>query len=296
MGARKSTAASRLRSAQKYIASAEHRHRQAIKDIARLRPAERRLENVRAERLLLAGNGERAAYSRFDVERALYLYLSDGGSASISTHVSDVRDIGGEWGDREGPEAAAISEAETGVSVTSMRRTRNVFGKRASSPHRGRKNRGPLPRGAGNPPALMVRRADLQRVMRMIPARSAEVAFWRAVADLEFKEVGDIYAYSSQAAQKAYRKALTDLQTALNLGQSGVGRTGRERQLEAQDVARHAELVTLEIDLGHVVAWLRVQERRAAQMQMRLTRLYRDLPQLELEAISETRASDQMAA
>jgi len=151
MGARKSTAASRLRSAQKYIASAEHRHRQAIKDIARLRPAERRLENVRAERLLLAGNGERAAYSRFDVERALYLYLSDGGSASISTHVSDVRDIGGEWGDDEGPEAAAISEAETGVSVTSMRRTRNVFGERASSPHRGRKNRGPLPRGAGNP-------------------------------------------------------------------------------------------------------------------------------------------------
>jgi len=130
----------------------------------------------------------------------------------------------------------------------------------------------------------------------MVPARSAEVAFWRAVADLEFQDVGNIYAYSSQAAQKAYRKALTDLQTALNLGQSGVGCTGRERQLEAQDVARYAELVTQEAELGRVVARLRVQERRAAQMQVRLTRLYRDLPRLELEAISETRASDQMAA
>ena len=224
---------------------------------AQLAPVEAQLTSVREElrRLATRESPSGTGYSRFEIERALRLYMGDGDALSSDPHPLDVRDIHGRYPDDDEPEGAKLPKLSWSLHVSSRPRSRNVFGERMSWPGRGRKNRGPLPRGAGPQPARIVRRVDLQRAMRAVSVRSAEVAFMRGVLDWRFSEIAAHYAYSEQAAQKAYGKALKDLQTALN------GATS-----ETTD----AELLAREADLERLVAGRRYWLRQAMQLDARL--------------------------
>src|SRR4249919_3644204 len=179
-----STAASRLRSMWKYIASAEHRLGSAVKQTERLRHALFSLNEVREELQgmdVTDSDWHAGMYSQRDVERALLRYLQDGERARLQVRVDGWREVFGSYADDEEiPAGGNTSEADVGIMVTPMPRTRNVFGERLSSPKAGRMDRRRLPRDAGPVPALMLGRADLQRAMRSVSRRSAEITFLRS--------------------------------------------------------------------------------------------------------------------
>lgn len=273
MGDTHSTPQSRLRSARKYVTAAEHRLKKARHSAAALAATETRLARVQTEirRLQPRDGVSQAGHSRSEIERALRLYLADGDALSSDAQPLEAQDIEGRHRDDEAGESDPPKPSWS-LHVSSRPRSRNVFGERMSWPHRGRKNRGPLPRGAGPQPARMVRRADLQHVMRMISVRSAEVAFLRGILDWEFTEIAAHYGYSPQAARKAYGKALGDIQTALNM------------DTETTD---SAELRAVEEDLQRVRAERGYWLRRAMRLEAQLTRRRKNLPVLEADAQAE---------
>lgn len=279
----RSTAHSRLRSAQKHLRSAEHRLKLAREHAARLALAEEELVGIRHEVRRAVGIAalSHSGYSRSEVERALRLYVGDGDALSSDAYLLDLRDVDGRHPDDGAPTGSKAPKPKWAMHVNGRPRSRNVFGERLSWPGRGRKNRGPLPRGPGQQPARFVRRVDLQRAMCSIPGRSRHVAFMRGVLEWHFNEIGAHFGYSEQAARKAYAKALRDLQTALN---------GPSIETTAD-----AELLARRIDLEGLVAERGFWLRRAAKLEARLNRLYELLPALEAECRAEQELTERAA-
>jgi hypothetical protein len=94
-----------------------------------------------------------------------------------------------------------------------------------------------------------------------------------------------MYSISTQAAHKAYRKALGDLQIALN-GEPLVAH-GRGRRMYLQELQRRLDALTSASDLTYLRAELGYWERRAKRMRNRLETLYGNLPRLEADAERE---------
>jgi len=267
-----STAQSRLRTARKIAAAADFRARNLLSEADSLARAEDDMRELDA-RLQADNHFDNpwlAVYSRAQVESALRLYLSDGDPLSAHPPLV-VEDIDGAYpADDEEDATEPGHDPPWGRRVQARLRSRNVFGERMSWSERGRKDGRPLPRGPGPQPARSVRRADLQSAFRMVSARSAEVAYMRCIADWEFDTIAAYYSYSKQAARKAYAKALTDLQTALN-----------GRRVASDDPA---EIADAQANLEHVLASRRYLLRQAARHQAVSVRVHERLAVLETEA------------
>jgi len=97
--------------------------------------------------------------------------------------------------------------------------------------------------------------------MRQVSPRARQVLFLRAVADLEFKEVGCILDVSTQAAHKMYGKALRDLAEALNGLSPKVSRKERQQRTTALGrISELAELRAQRAELSVVAAELSKEE------------------------------------
>jgi predicted DNA-binding protein (UPF0251 family) len=296
-----STPASRLRTVQKYVHSAEHRlaealrhHRALLTHRAELDLITAELQKLVAEDSVTDGVVAEGLYSRSETERLLQTYLSDREAAGWTRRALDWRDVGDSHEDSFGDDSgrAGLEGIENpGLNVLKPPRSRSVFGRPVAVPSSGKLDGSLPPRGPGSQVSAMLRRADLQQAMRHLPPRAAQVLFLRAVGDMEFKEVGGVLEVSAQAVHKAYGKALGDLAEALNGQPPTLRRENAELVTARGRTSRLAELRARRDELRAVVAELIFWQRRAKRMEALLDELRPRLEQAFDEVESQASAA-----
>lgn len=65
---------------------------------------------------------------------------------------------------------------------------------------------------------VLVRVADLERALKLLPAKYREVVYWHGLLGLSQDETGRILQISHQAVGKRYRQALEELTYLMNGG------------------------------------------------------------------------------
>jgi hypothetical protein len=287
-----STPASRLRTRDKRIRSAQHQLRIARREVEARADIAEQLRRTRTEaheiRLELGSAVENdlapVAYSRRELEQLLRLYVERPDELRFAQHAQhadelDPVDLDMDNVFAQAPELARdqrLNELATDQSrsyVTPMWRARDVFGVRLSEQGRGRMNGGRLPRGPGRVATEICRRIDLQLAMRALSARSAENLLLRA-AGWTFKEIAVMHRVSAQAAHKTHRKALERLQLALISGSppalsaaDGAAAEALESQLAELELRTHA--------LAAADAQRQWWRRRCVKLEVRLAELLR---------------------
>ena len=275
---------------------------EAQRHAQRLRPLSAERTLVRAELQQIFDEADtlepeltQGRFSRSQTERLLLTYLADGEAAAWTRSALQWRDIGATYDESDDDLAGGIRvdcPEEVGIRLLQPPRSRNVFGGRVSVPSRGKRDHSSLPRGPGSTPLRMERRSDLQRAIRQLPPRARQVLFLRAVADLEFKEVAVMLDISTQAAHKAYAKALGNLTGALNGLSRSSGRSVCWENANAQaEAVRLAELAGRDEELSVAIAEYAYWERRADRMEALLGRLRPRLTQALQEAEREAAAA-----
>jgi hypothetical protein len=247
------------------LAIARQRRQKLLPHCSELAAVRAELQKLVADVGVADRTEAQGSFSRSQTERLLLAYLSDGEAASWTRRVLDWRDVSNSYQDDD---AGLARMREAGLQILKSPRMRNVFGREVAVPSRGKRDRSQLPRGSGPAISLMSRRADLQRAMRLLSPRAGQVLFLRAVADLEFKQVGGILDISAQAAHKAYAKALGDLVNELNgLSEYSGPRTTEDHTTALARSSELAELQGRQAELSVVPAELAFWERRAERME-----------------------------